>query len=161
MLEILIKSSYLLAAALFHFASAFTIGDHEFRQWIAAVSRGEVPARQSLEQQLARRLAPLPEASVLVDDREAYRVLARAPDARPFLVPADSRFDAAVSAPRRFVHYLLLGPAAAPDSMPARYRDRPPAGFALAFSRGGYRLYVRRDPPPSARPRGPGPGRAG
>ncbi len=146
-----------VAAALLHLVGAFLLRQPEYQRWLVAVRNGEAIGSQSIEQRLAQRFSDLPAASVLLDDRHAYRIIALAGSAGPFLVSSDSRFEAAISAPRLYVRHVLLRSDRAADSPLALYQNRAPPGFRLESSQGGYRLYTRIDvasPPQRSRPPG-------
>ncbi len=132
-------------AAALQLASALALAPPEYRRWLEAMDRFAESER--VERTLAARLAALPPGTVLADDRESYRLLARMPTLEPFLLPAHARFEQALSAPAAYVSYLLLRPGAPPDSPLVRFRSRPPPGFRLAVRTGGYVLYRRDDAP--------------
>nr|WP_290667862.1 hypothetical protein [Ardenticatena sp.] len=101
------------------------------------------------EQTIAQRFRLAPARSILADDHTAYRFIARAGTARPFLLPVDPDFVSAVQAPRRFVRYVLVAEQLLPgDALAPRYTFRAPPGFTLDASWPGWRLYRRIDVPP-------------
>ncbi len=116
----------------------------EVARWWRALQAGPLPEDQQ-EQRIAASLARMPCGSVLADDREAFRLIARAGTACPFVLPPDPAFDMAVVRPERFVAYVLvaerstgwLGP------LESRYRDRPPEGFIPEPAWPGWRWYRR------------------
>ena len=140
----------MIAAAALQLAFGLALETPEYRRWLHAMDRLAEPER--VERTLAAQLAALPPGTVLADDRGSYRLLARMPTLKPLLLPADPRFEQALSAPAAYVSYLLLRPGAAPDSPLVRFRSRPPPGFRVAARTGGYVLYRRHDAPALAAP---------
>jgi hypothetical protein len=95
----------------------------------------------------ARKLASLPPRSVLADDRSAYRLVAWARTARPFLLPPDREFTAAVENPEGRVAFVLVSTAPAPnDEVSRRFLERF-RGRAPVLSWGPWRLYQVRESP--------------
>lgn len=93
------------------------------------------------EAAFARQLAVLPPRSVLTDDRSAYRLVARARTARPFLLPADPEFARAVEDPAGRVQFVLVTTTPAPNDpvsprLLAHLGDRTPLA-----TWGPWRLY--------------------
>ncbi|MFN3929510.1 MAG: hypothetical protein ACK4OK_07745, partial [Thermoflexus sp.] len=125
-------------------ADGSTLAIGEPARWWNALNAGPLPEDQ-IEQRMARYLARLPCGSILADDREAFRLIARAGTACPFVLPPDPIFEMAVVAPERFVSYVLVAehPTRLLGPLEARYRDRPPKGFVAELSWPGWRLYRR------------------
>lgn len=93
------------------------------------------------EAAFARQLAALPPRSVLLDDRSAYRLVARAGTARPFLLPADPEFARAVEDPADWVQFVLVTTTPAPnDPVSPRLLARLGGRTPLA-TWGPWRLY--------------------
>jgi len=75
--------------------------------WHRAVTSG-VPRPVDVEETVvAQAMAERPRHSTLVDDRTAYRIIARTGTAHPFLTPADPLYGLALSQPARFVPSML------------------------------------------------------
>lgn len=122
---------------------------HELVLWRNAVTGGSPRAEDFVEMEIARHLASAPPRSILADDRSAYRLLARAGTARPFLLPADPGFATALDHPAGSVHYVLV--ATAPESgdlITARFARDVPSGFTLDGRWPSWTLYRRADVPP-------------
>ncbi|HXF68350.1 MAG TPA: hypothetical protein VNK89_00960 [Thermoflexus sp.] len=134
----------LLLASLHVVADGSVLAFGEPARWWRALNAGPLPEDQ-VEQRVAQHLARLPCGSVLTDDREAFRLIARAGTACPFVLPPDPIFEMAVVAPERFVSYVFVAehPTRLPGPLEARYRDRPPKGFVTELSWPGWRLYRR------------------
>lgn len=120
----------------------------ERERWWAALWAEKPSTADAVEEEIAARLAHLPCGSVLADDRQAYRLIARAGTACPFVLPPDPTFQLAVSRPERFVRWLLVAesPQGAIGPLEARYRLRAPPGFMLEASWPGWHLYRRQAP---------------
>lgn len=121
----------------------------EPRMWLERLRR-PLPSPQDREELvLAGMLRDLPRGSVLTDDRVAYRVIARTGSARPFLLPPDTRYLLAESAPQAFVAYLLV-PVQPVANVPGRvsqvYPQQPPPGFQVRYQ-GQFWLLYQRQPP--------------
>lgn len=99
-----------------------------------------------LDLAVARALARAPAGSVLTDDRQTYKLVALAGTARPFLLPAESRYAIAELQPARFCSYVLVG------DMPAtglfEFVHHAPRDMVLEARFGNYLLYRRRNAPP-------------
>lgn len=93
-----------------------------------------------IEQRIGRVLSRVPRDSVLSDDATAYRLLAWS-DAQPFVLPHDPLYALALSAPERFVDYLLTCPG--DSSLHLRYGNTPPPGFSHDWHYQGCSLYRR------------------
>lgn len=126
-------------------ADGSTLMAGEPGRWWRALAGGPLPEDQ-VEQRIGRELRRLPCGSVLADDREAYRLIARAGTACPFVLPPDPIFEMAVTAPARFVsHVLVAEQPRGSGPLEWRYRTQPPRGFVAEFSWPGWRLYRRLD----------------
>jgi hypothetical protein len=101
-----------------------------------------------MEREIATYLRSQTCGSVLTDDRHAYRIIALAGTACPFILPPDPIFDLAVSQPARFVAYVLVPDTGDgfPTPLEARYRQRPPTGFRLEITWPGWKLYRKVSP---------------
>ncbi len=120
----------------------------EVRAWENVVTSGASRAEDQQEIELASRLRAAPDRSILADDRSAYRIVARAVTARPFLLPTDAAFAVALDDPVSAVRYVLV--TAVPmegDLVSARFAAGPPAGFVVDGQRGVWTLYRRSDAP--------------
>ncbi len=106
--------------------------------------------RSLLEVRVGEALRQAPPRSILAYDVTAFRWIARAGTARPFLLPSDSLFDLAEEAPGSYVGYVLVATGVSPytDPLSARYSASPPPGFLLEATFDGWRLYRRQDVPP-------------
>lgn len=101
----------------------------------------------SQEAAFARQLAAYPVRSILADDRSAYRLVARARTARPFLLPPDPEFAAAVEHPEGRVQFVLVTAQPAPgDQVSPRFLARF-AGSLPVATWGPRRLYAARGGP--------------
>lgn len=135
-----------LALALLHIPMDARMARRgEVARWWAVVFDGQEAALERVERSLAEGLARRPCGSVLADDRSAYRIIAQARTACPFVLPADPVFELALSQPAAFVDAVLVAEGAEGwiGPLEARYRRRPPRGFGLAALWPGWRLYQR------------------
>lgn len=134
----------LALAGLQILADGSVLQSGEPARWWATLMAGPL-AEDRIEQRIGEELAHMPCRSILTDDRESFRLIARAGTACPFVLPPDPIFEIAVTRPDRFVEYVLvaersdgwLGPLA------ARYRERPPTGFVPEPAWPGWRWYRR------------------
>ena len=141
---------FFLAVALLHlFMGTRAPVGGEMRRWLRVMRSGQPAATDVEERRIGAYLATLPPRSVLLDDRIAYRIVARTGTARPFLLPADELYPLAESQPAAFVRYVLVPaqPAGGPGSRLAAYAVTPPRGFDLQAEWPHWRLYVRRGLP--------------
>ncbi|WP_322800679.1 hypothetical protein [Thermoflexus sp.] len=139
----------LMALALLQLGTDGLFGHYgERARWWTALWEGKPSAADAVEEEIAGRLAHMPCGSVLADDRQAYRLIARAGTACPFVLPPDPIFQPAVSRPQRFVRWLLVAesPQGPLGPLEARYRLQAPPGFVPEASWPGWRLYRRREP---------------
>ncbi len=120
----------------------------EMRRWWAAVFEKQPPEMEKVEKEIALYLKSQTCGSVLTDDRHAYRIIAMAGTACPFILPPDPIFDLAVSQPARFVAYVLVPDTedGFPTPLETRYRQRPPTGFRLEITWPGWKLYRKVSP---------------
>lgn len=95
---------------------------------------------------VAEAIAPLPPRSVLIDDREADRLLKWAPSLEPYLTTRDTGFELAVARPVSTVQYVLA--TAGDDGLTLDASRRPPDGFIRTWTWQGYTLFRRGDAPP-------------
>jgi hypothetical protein len=141
----------LVAVALLQVVASARLGSPaaELADWQTKVTLGRAGASDELERTIAYRLAQAPPRSVLADDRSAYRMVARAGTARPFLLPADPEFASALEEPGRYVSYILVAtkPAGKGDAVSPRFTERPPDGFVLDGAWPGWSLYRRASAP--------------
>ncbi len=137
----------LILALLQVVADGSNLASGEPTRWWNALRVGPLPEDRE-EQRIAAYLAGLPCASVLADDREAFRLIARAGTACPFVLPPDPIFEMAVIRPERFVSYMLVAERLTGWAGPleARYREHPPEGFVLELGWPGWRWYRRTVP---------------
>jgi len=112
-------------------------------RWWTVVFEKQAPEVEAVEREIATYLRSQTCGSVLTDDRHAYRIIALAGTACPFILPPDPIFDLAVSQPARFVAYVLVPDTGDgfPTPLEARYRQRPPTGFRLEITWPGWKLY--------------------
>ena len=118
----------------------------EMRAWQTALLQNAPLARDREEMDIGRVLAAFPPQRVLMDDRAAYRLVARTGTARPFLLPADALYPFAVSAPDRYVDALVVPTrplAHLGGPLLETYVERPPAGFLRARVWREWQLYLR------------------
>jgi len=137
---------FLIAAALHLVVGSVIPPQGELAVWSQAIRTGQAAAKDYEEQTIGTYLAQMPQRSVLLDDRIAYRIVARAGTARPFLLPADALYPLAESQPVRFVSYVLV-PAQPLASVGGRlasvYPTEPPLGFRLKTVWSNWLLYER------------------
>ncbi|ADI14562.1 hypothetical protein [Truepera radiovictrix] len=108
------------------------------------------PPEGALEQAVGRTLATADARAVLSDDATAYRAIAWAGTARPFLLPVDASFHLALAAPAAHVRYAFVCPG--DSALYRRYGERPPEGFALEWTYNGCRFYRAFGAPPLQHP---------
>jgi hypothetical protein len=146
-------------AALLHLIMGYaTPLKGEMQVWSQVIRSGQPTLTDREEQAIGAYLAELPPRSVLLDDRIAYRIVARAGTARPFLLPADSLYPLAESQPVAFVSFVLaptrpLGMVG--GRLVSVYPNAPPPGFYRQVTWSRWQLYARnegamngREPPP-------------
>lgn len=119
--------------------------DQELLRWRAFLTENKPLASDLVELEVATRLRQATPHSILVKDAAAYRLIARAGTARPFVLPGDTRFEQAASDPARHVKYLLVD---AEESGLAAFGEMPPAGFVLEGTWPSGQLYRSRAAPP-------------
>ncbi len=121
----------------------------EVQAWRTALRATRPALQDEFELAVASQLAQAPSRSILADDRNAYRFIARGHTADPYLLPMDATYLSAVVNPANFVDYVLV--AEKPDageSLAGRYAYQAPPGFVLSATWPGWRLYRRKDVPP-------------
>lgn len=128
--------------------TTLVLREGEVSQWERVLTTEQVRTSDLEERALAVALRQAPPRSILADDRGAYRIIAGAESARPFLLPADEDFTAALASPADRVRYVLVS-RSAPESdvVSAQFRQGPPAGFVVDGSRAGWIVYRRIDAP--------------
>lgn len=94
---------------------------------------------------VAEALQGAPPRSILIDDREAERLLKWAPSLEPYLTTRDTGFELAMAQPLNTVRYLLA--TADHDGLTLDADLRPPAGFERAWSWQGYTLWRHPEAP--------------
>jgi hypothetical protein len=126
----------------------FATRQGEMERWWTVVFEKQAPEVEAMEREIATYLRSQTCGSVLADDRHAYRIIALAGTACPFILPPDPIFDLAVSQPARFVAYVLVPDTGDgfPTPLEARYRQRPPTGFRLEITWPGWKLYRKVSP---------------
>ena len=114
--------------------------------WKERLLGGHLSDADREELSVGEYLAGRPPASIMLDDRTAYRIVARTGTARPFILPADPLYQVAESQPAQFMRYLLV-PAEPSDltggALATIYVGQPPPGVRLARSWPNWRLYER------------------
>ena len=75
--------------------------------WHRAVTSGVARPGDVEEMAVAQAMVSRPPHSTLVDDRAAYRIIARTGTARPFVTPVDALYSLALSQPARVVPSML------------------------------------------------------
>lgn len=107
------------------------------------------PPQRSAEDVAARAVAEAlqdaPPRSILIDDRQAERLLKWAPSIRPYLTTRDTGFELAMAQPLNTVRYVLA--TADADGLTLDADRRPPAGFERAWSWQGYTLWRHPEAP--------------
>lgn len=118
----------------------------EVVQWERVVTMGESRSHDLEEIALAGRLRQAPPRSILADDRGAYRLIARTESARPYLLPADAAFAAALDRPADYVRYVLAEQTPSRgDLVSERFHQDPPVGFVVDGVQAGWIVYRRAD----------------
>lgn len=135
----------LLAAAIIHLTAGYLVPlQGEMAEWGRAMRTGQITASSLEEQEVGRQLAGMPARSVLLDDRIAYRIVARAETSKPFLLPVDGLYRLAESQPSLFVSYVLAPAEPIPSvggHVASSYPTKAPRNFSLEGSWTGWRLY--------------------
>lgn len=139
----------LVALAQAAVTSGYAADAGDYAAWHGVVTTGQVDPAARAERDLAGRLSQAPPRSILTDDQEAYRLIALAGTARPFLLSADPSFSAALESPVDHAQYVLVAARARDDRalVSARFSAAPPAGFVLDGVLSGWALYRRVDVP--------------
>lgn len=135
----------LIAISIVHLVVGYSIPLRgEMADWAKAVRYSEVKTASIDERAIGDRLSGMPPRSVLLDDRIAYRIVARAETARPFLLPVDGLYRLAESQPSLFVDHVLV-PAQPIPSVGGRiamnFPSKTPPNFAIETSWSEWRLY--------------------
>ncbi|NPA93267.1 MAG: hypothetical protein GXO56_06270 [Chloroflexi bacterium] len=121
----------------------------EVRAWQNALTADHPAVQDQLEEAIAQQLAKAPRHSILADDRNAYRFIARGHTAEPYLLPMDATYTTAVVNPQEYVSYVLVAEKQTPgEPLGTRYAYQAPPGFVLSATWPGWRLYRRKDAPP-------------
>jgi len=110
--------------------------------WKKAMFNGTLPEVMVEEPVIGQYLARLPCGSVLADDREAYRLIARAGTACPFVLPAYPKYGLALGQPARFVQYILISENRNEwlGSLSQRFIRGPALGFETVMRWKAWRL---------------------
>jgi hypothetical protein len=108
------------------------------------------PAPQRTAEDVAARavaesLQDAPPRSILIDDRQAERLLKWAPSIKPYLTTRDTGFELAMAQPLNTVRYVLATREG--DGLTLDLHRRPPAGFERAWSWQGYTLWRHPEAP--------------
>jgi hypothetical protein len=109
--------------------------------WPAPVRTAEDVAARAV----AEALQDAPLRSVLIDDRQAERLLKWAPSIRPYLTTRDTGFELAMAQPLNFVRYVLA--TVEGEGLTLDAHRRPPVGFERAWSWQGYTLWRHPEAP--------------
>jgi len=120
--------------------------DGDLTRWHALLGRGGPLVADELEVAVAAHFRQATPHSILADDSAAYRLIARAGTARPFLLPVDATFELAANAPAHYAKYILMATSEA--NSPACFGDIPLAEFTLEATWPGWRLYRSVAAPP-------------
>ncbi len=135
----------LIPVALINLLIAFSTMQQssELRSWENLLIDQKPESSDEYELKVAQIFAKAPRRSILTDDRSSYRIIARAETAEPFLLPADSEFILALSAPQRYVKYILVPTSEVwgGDQVAARFGNGAPADFVLEAAWPGWKLY--------------------
>ena len=124
--------------------------DQELVHWRDFLREGRPFATDEVEREVATRLRQATPHSILTDDRYAYRLIARAGTARPFVLPGDATFELAMSDPARRVKYILL--SAEEGSLPSALSGIPLDEFALEATWPDWQFYRSKAAPPLFNP---------
>ncbi len=138
--------AFLLSSAIIQIALApfLPIRTAEIHEWREVLITGTPRQTDVLDQLAAESMANAPAFRILADDRSAYRLIARAGTARPFLLPGDATYTEAMISPILFVDYILVADDPSPlDNLSRLYASDPPGGFVLSSHWQGWRLYRR------------------
>lgn len=134
----------LIPIALINLAVAFFTMQQssELRSWETLLIGQKPGISDEFEWKVAQVLAKVPPRTILTDDRGSYRIIARAGTSEPFLLPGDTEFLLALSAPQRYVNYILIpiNPVMVGDQVADRFGERDPAGFVLEAAWPGWKL---------------------
>jgi hypothetical protein len=117
----------------------------EVAEWRSLLTSGTPALSAKRDTVIAQSLRDAAPYSILADT-SAYRLIAYSGTARPFLLPVDPSFAAALDNPARSVQYILVttNGDSASNPVAARYRDRAPRGFQPEAAWPGG-LLLRRD----------------
>jgi hypothetical protein len=92
---------------------------------------------------LGEQLREVAPGRVLTDTGDAYRLIARAGTARPFLLPSDAvAYNTTLTSAMLYVDFVLLRPESE-TAHAVRFDDAPPAGFYPDWQWRSYRMYRR------------------
>lgn len=135
----------LIPVALVNLLIAFSTMQQssELRSWENLLVNQKPESSDEFEWKVAQIFAQAPPGSILTDDRSSYRIIARAETSKPFLLPGDTEFILALSAPQRYVNYILIptGEVWGGDQVAARFGDHEPAHFVLEAAWPGWKLF--------------------
>lgn len=139
----------LVVVALLQFISSAAPQQQAAHGWQSSARLSWLSSENVAEQEIGRRLARAGSRAILADDQSAYRVIARTGSARPFLLPADAVFTAALAEPHQHVAYVLVTANSGDplDRVSTRFAGGPPDGFVLDAVLDGWVLYRRGDVP--------------
>jgi len=144
------REAFLLFAALFQALVSPFLPVHtpEINQWREVIFSGAPRNEDILEQLTADRLAQVSSGRILTDNRSAFRLIARAGSAKPFLLPTDATYAEAVIYPKGFVDYVLVSETPSPvDYLSRLYARDPPKSFVMSSHWPGWILYRRTNAP--------------
>ena len=114
----------------------------EMRAYFRMILDGKPQPRDLEEIKVASQLRRMPRNSVLVDDRVAYRIVARAATVKPFVLPADSAYNLAELRPADHVEQVLVPskPLSVIGRVAGMYARQRPDGFSEGLAWPSWRL---------------------
>lgn len=115
----------------------------EVAEWRILLTSGTPALSAKRDTVIAQSLRDAAPYSILAD-ASAYRLIAYSGTARPFLLPVDPAFAAALDNPARDVQYILVATNSTGDAIALRYRDHVPRDFQPEAAWPGW-LLLRRD----------------
>ncbi|MGB9672635.1 MAG: hypothetical protein ACPL3P_00700 [Anaerolineales bacterium] len=134
----------LIPVALLNLLVTFTTQQNtELRTWEQLLINQKLSISDEFEWKVAQIMTQAPPRSILTDDRSSYRIIARAGTAKPFLLPGDTEFLSALSAPQRYVKYILIPTTGlmGGDQVAAHFGEHDPEGFVLEAIWQGWKLF--------------------
>lgn len=134
----------LIPVALINLVIAFSTMQQssELRTWETLLIDQKPATSDEFEWKVAQVFTRVAPRTILTDDRSSYRIIARTGTSQPFLLPGDTEFLLALSAPQRYVNYILIptNKVMGGEQVADRFGERDPVGFVLEASWPGWKL---------------------